>query len=93
MTGHQYIGETSRPVRERVKEHFDKARKDSFIRAHWMEHHSLEIRCPEFRLKIIGKYRNALRCQLLEALKITLSGTLNKKVNMEQMKSAGWFQM
>ena len=79
---HVYIGETSRPFRQRVKEHYQKLKVGnlgSFMLNHWMERHGLSTEPPEFEWKIIAKYKDPLRRQLCEGLHILQSGTLNKK--------------
>ena len=55
-----YIGETSRPWRDRICEHLDKARNlktDSVIVQHWAEHHGTQITCPAFEFKILNKFK------------------------------------
>ena len=44
-----------------------------------MEHHGSSSACPTFKFRVIGSFKDPLRRQLLEAIKITYSGTLNKR--------------
>ena len=77
-----YIGETSRPFRERVCEHMDNLRNgatNSFIIQHWMEMHQDSTTAPEFKWSILDSYKDALRRQLCEGLYILESGSLNRK--------------
>ena len=78
-----YIGETCRPLRERVLEHrrsLTNADPRSFQLAHWMESHGTGVTLPEFEFKVIASYEDALRRQLCEGLHILQSGTLNRKL-------------
>ena len=78
-----YIGETSRPLRDRVWEHMQNLRNGnakSFIIAHWMESHDHTLEAPEFEWKVVDAYNDALRRQLAEGLHILESGQLNKKL-------------
>ena len=73
-----YIGETSRPARERISEHIMRAwSKKSVILQHWMEHHGTEVVSPQFKFELIGAYNDPLRRQLTEALQIVEQGTIN----------------
>ena len=77
-----YVGETSRPWRERVLEHQQgiiKLKTDSVFVEHWMDQHGLETKCPTFKFQILSSYGDALRRQLCEAINITDRGTLNRK--------------
>ena len=80
-----YIGETSRPFRERVFEHFQNLKNgstQSFMISHWMEAHETSSESPEFEWQIIDSYPDALRRQLCEGLYILEEGALNKKMNL-----------
>ena len=82
-----YIGETSRPFRERVIEHENNRKnwnKKSFQIAHWMERHHLDLVCPKFKYEIIGQYGDPLRRQLGEALNILETGNLNRKMGFNE---------
>ena len=77
-----YIGESSRPLRSRVKEHMeavDKFKRESFIISHWMLEHSLDSVAPTFKFKTIGVYKDAMSRQLSEAIQILDQGTCNRK--------------
>ena len=77
-----YIGETSRPARERTSEHFKNVKnwsKESVLLFHWMDKHGTETTCPPFKFEIVGAYSDPLRRQLMEALLIMEQGTLNGK--------------
>ena len=72
-TTHKYIGESSRPVRERIIEHIKNANNldpESFIVEHWADKHGTDVCCPVFRFKIVGNYGDALRRQIYEAVLI-----------------------
>ena len=78
-----YIGETARPLRERVVEHMSNLKNGSmksFIISHWMDVHGTSVVAPEFKWQVLDKYSDALRRQLAEGLHIMNSGVLNKKV-------------
>ena len=77
-----YVGESSRPLRERVFEHFQNLRngsQKSFMIAHWMEAHETSLDAPEFKWQVLDSYGDALRRQLGEGLHILESGVLNRK--------------
>ena len=79
---HVYVGETSRPWRERVREHLNNASNwmpKSFILDHWMWSHSTDTEQPEFKFKILSSYSDALRRQLSEGVHILDKGGLNRK--------------
>ena len=78
----KYVGESSRALRMRVKEHWenlDNLSHKSFMVAHWMDKHSTQMTPPNFEFRIIGKYNDCLSRQLAEALFIEDRGNLNKK--------------
>ena len=78
-----YIGETSRPWRERVHEHLQNLKNGStksFVLSHWMESHSSSLEPPKFKWEVIESFGDALRRQLGEGLLILQSGVLNKRV-------------
>ena len=85
-TGFEYIGETSRPVRSRVKEHMDSLHNlnpTSFQVAHWMDIHSTDTSPPNFSFKVIGVFSDPLSRQLSEAVNIMHTGNLNKKTEFQ----------
>ena len=77
-----YIGESSRPARERISEHLRYVHnwnRESVILYHWMECHGTEVQCPQFKFELIGTYNDPLRRQLTEAIQISKQATLNSK--------------
>ena len=54
-----------------------------------MEHHGSSSACPTFKFRVIGSFKDPLRRQLLEAIKITYSGTLNKRNEYGHMRYVG----
>ena len=77
-----YVGETSRPWRERIREHIDgmvNYRKNSVFVEHWMLEHGMDLICPKFKFELITTYPDPLRRQISEALHIIDLGTLNRK--------------
>ena len=78
-----YIGETSRPYRERILEHNNNLKNwktDSFQLLHWMQFHGTETSCPQFKFEVVKRFVDPLRRQLSEGLIIIKSGTMNKKL-------------
>ena len=68
-----YVGETSRSLFERTKEHFGDAdgfKPGSHMVKHWMTSHSESNACPSFEFNIIGSYTDCLSRQVAEALRI-----------------------
>ena len=66
-----YIGERSRPYRERVNEHIQNLRNGStksFMISHWMEAHGSGTEAPEFKWQVLDSYIDALRqgCRCIE---------------------------
>ena len=81
---YRYIGESSRPLRERVSEHVDNLKrwkKESFWLEHWLLEHGTEISPPKFSFSILSTFPDPLRRQIAEALHIVEMGYLNKKRN------------
>ena len=71
-----YIGETSRSVYERSREHWEGAKKGS-MKNHMIKHQVLEHggeQKPEFFMKIRGFYKTALARQVAEAVMIRRRG-------------------
>ena len=78
----RYIGESSRPLRMRAKEYFNKLesfKTDSFMLIHWMEVHGDSIIPPNFKIERVASYDDTFRRQISEALLIETEGTLNKR--------------
>ena len=78
-----YVGETSRSLYERVKEHIRDGKnraEDSHIAKHWDQAH-LGEQMPEFRFKIVRTFRDSLSRQVAEITRIDLRGehVLNSK--------------
>ena len=79
---HSYIGETARTLRQRVGEHWTKLNmwsSSSFILRHWMLEHGTLSEPPQFTFKIIKRFSEPMGRQIMEALKILESGSLNLK--------------
>ena len=79
-----YVGESSRSLYERSKEHLKNAEdfsKGSHIVKHWMSEHPDSSKSPVFSFRIIGRYRDCLTRQVAEALRImyTTDQILNSK--------------
>ena len=82
MMKSSYVGESSRPIRARVREHINNLRcgsSKSFIISHWMDKHSASIEAPVFKWEILASYTDALRRQLGEGLYIMEAGGLNRR--------------
>ena len=79
----KYIGESSRPLRLRVKEHYknlENLKIESFMLQHWMDCHGDSMVPPEFQFKVISSYKDSMSRQLSEALLIEKEGSLNRKM-------------
>ena len=79
-----YIGESSRSLYERTKEHHrDKEgrEEDSHQVKHWVLDHPDLPSPPKFKYKVLGSYQDPLTRQLSESVKIENSGPeiLNSK--------------
>ena len=61
-----YIGESSRSLFERSKEHYDDAK-------HWLRDHSELDTQPQFKFRISGQFKDCLSRQVTEAIKIMFS--------------------
>ena len=79
-----YVGESSRSMYERTKEHIADARagnEDSHIAKHWAEQHRGED-MPKypFQFKIIKSFQDSLSRQVSESVRIDMrNGVLNSK--------------
>jgi hypothetical protein len=77
-----YVGESSRSLFERSKEHWSDFRRrttDSHILKHWNNYHGAEG-SPKFKFKPVRFFRDALSRQVAEAIRIQMRGvTLNSK--------------
>jgi hypothetical protein len=77
-----YVGESSRSIYERSKEHWRDTTgrlEESHMHKHWISSHQAEGE-PTFAFKLVRKYRDSLSRQVGEAVRIQLRGnTLNSK--------------
>ena len=79
-----YIGESSRSMHERAKEHVaDRVsmQEDSHMLKHWLCDHPDLLEPPKFKFRIIRSFQDPLTRQLAEAVRIERSGEgiLNSK--------------
>ena len=77
-TGRQgiYLGETSRSLFERNREHLKDAAdfdEGSHMIKHWLTSHEEEENCPDFKFRIVGNYKDCLSRQVSEAVMIHYS--------------------
>ena len=71
-----YIGETSRSIFERSKEHWEGVRKED-SKNHMVKHQALEHTGepePKFTMKVFKYYRTGLGRQMAEAVRICRRG-------------------
>ena len=71
-----YLGESSRSLYERAKEHFKDAEdfdQGSHMVKHWMNDHPEKDNCPEFSFRIKAKFKDCLSRQVAEAMSILYS--------------------
>ena len=77
-----YVGETSRSLYERCKEHIrdgQQKKEDSHIAKHWDDCHAGE-EMPRFRFRIVKSFSDCLSRQVAESVRIDLrEGVLNSK--------------
>ena len=76
-----YVGESSRSLYERTKEHLADALKDapdSHMRKHWREAHPEVEEMPKFIFKIVKNFnfKDCLRRQVAESVRIDLRGSV-----------------
>ena len=72
-----YVGESSRSLYERAKEHQaekENLSEDSHQVKHWLTSHQEMSSPPEFKFRIIQTFRDPLSRQLAEAVRIDLRG-------------------
>ena len=79
-----YIGESSRSLYERSKEHLKDAEDfspSSHMVKHWMHAHEEMKTCPDFSFTILSRFRDCLSRQVAEAIQIlyTKDQILNSK--------------
>ena len=71
-----YVGETSRSIFERSKEHWDGVRKWS-SKNHMVAHQEMEHggeQAPKFMMRVVSNHRSALERQVAEAIRIRRRG-------------------
>ena len=79
-----YVGESSRSMYERTKEHDadrEKRSEESHQIKHWLSSHEELLAPPKFRFKLVRSFKDPLTRQLSEAVRIELRGSeiLNSK--------------
>ena len=85
-SSHMYIGESSRPLRMRAKEHYNNLsnlKTDSFMVIHWMDSHGRSMTPPRFKMKRVASYRDTFTRQISEDLLIDSEGSMNKRQEYE----------
>ena len=86
-----YVGETSKSLYERAREHEadkQKTSEDSHQVKHWLSDHKDLLAPPKFRFKIIQTFQDPLSRQLVEAVWIDLRGesVLNSRSEYSRCK-------
>ena len=74
------MGESSRSIYERAKEHVadrEKQSDDSHQIKHWLTSHEDLLAPPGFKFKIIQSFQDPLSRQLAEAVRIDLRGGIS----------------
>ena len=84
LTKGVYIGESSRSLHERAKEHVadrEGMKEDSHMLKHWLTEHQQLLEPPKFKFRIIRSFQDPLTRQLAEAVRIERhgDGILNSK--------------
>jgi hypothetical protein len=79
-----YVGESSRSIYERAKEHDadkEKNSEESHQIKHWLSSHEELLAPPKFKFKLVKSFKDPLTRQLSEAVRIELRGSeiLNSK--------------
>ena len=72
-----YVGESSRSIYERVKEHMadrEELEEDSHQVKHWITSHEEQLAPPKFIFKIVKSFHDPLTSHLAEAVRIDLRG-------------------
>ena len=73
-----YVGESSRSLYERTKEHWEDAgggSEDSHIHKHWINVHS-GVGAPKFKFRVIRSFQDCLSRQIAESVRIDMRGTV-----------------
>ena len=68
-----YVGESSRSIYERAREHVADREKQHQIK-HWLTSHEELLAPPAFKFKIVKTFQDPLTRQLAEAVRIELRG-------------------
>ena len=79
-----YVGETSRSLMERAKEHHDDYRKnrdDSHMMKHWANSHPGPVK-PKFHQYVIASFKSSLDRQVAEAVRIQHRGQVLNSVGV-----------
>ena len=79
-----YVGETSRSLMERAREHHDdykKTKEDSHMTKHWANSHPGPVK-PKFHQYIIGSFKSSLERQVAEAVRIQHRGLVLNSVGV-----------
>ena len=72
-----YVGESSRSLYERTREHLADANSDapdSHMNKHWKDCHAEMQERPNFRFKIVKSFKDSLSRQVAESVRIDLRG-------------------
>ena len=75
----RYVGETSRTLAERSKEHIDGAKNcdyDNFIIKHWVNNHSELPDIPRMRFRVLKSFQDALSRLATEGVLIESFGNM-----------------
>ena len=77
-----YVGESSRSLSERSKEHIAsllKGEETSFIVRHWAQHHIALNEPPEIEFRVLKGHKDAMSRAIHEAVRIESNGNMNAK--------------
>ena len=75
------MGETSQPIRSRVKEYLEKRNNlspDSLIVDNWSEIQGTQMVTPELKFEVLSQHKDPLSRQLREAIIISEQGKLSR---------------
>ena len=85
----RYIGESSRTLAERSKEHVDGAKNceyDNFIVKHWVSKHKEMKTVPRIRFKVLKTFQDALSRLTTESVLIDTIANMNSKSEFRNNK-------
>ena len=85
----KYIGESSRTLAERSKEHVEGALNceyDNFIVKHWVTSHCDLTKPPRMKFKVLKSFQDALSRLATESVLIEMVGTMNSKSEFRNNK-------